>query len=86
VILLPCAIVKSAVSLLALVALSLTACNTLVTRKDLYSPKKGDGPYTRALDNGTWRRGVKTTVKTAPAPAAATTTVVTPADETAVVP
>jgi hypothetical protein len=69
-VLLPCAIVKSAVSLLALAALSFTACNTLVTRKDLYSPRGEDGPYSKALYNGTWRQGVKTKVKTAPTPAA----------------
>jgi hypothetical protein len=87
--------VKSAVSLLALAALSFTACNTLVTRKDLYSPVKGDGPYTKARRDSSWRvwrdgsnPGTKktTTTTTAPTPAAAgapaaTTTTTTQAVE-----
>jgi hypothetical protein len=86
--------VKSAVSLLALAALSLTACNTLVTRKDLYSPVKGDGPYTKARRDSSWRvwrdgsnpgtRKTTTTTKAAtPAAADATTTTTTEAVEAA---
>jgi hypothetical protein len=61
--------VKLSLSLLALcgVALSLCACNTLANRRSLYSPKKGDGYWTRTLHEGTWKeRGTQpadTTVK-----------------------
>lgn len=49
--------VKLSLSLLALVAyaLSLCACNTLANRRALYSPKKGDGYWTRTLHEGTWK-------------------------------
>ncbi len=33
--------------LLAGLGLSLSACNTLSTRRDLYSPTRGSGPYTK---------------------------------------
>jgi hypothetical protein len=61
--------VKLSLSLPALFvgALSLCACNTLADRRSLYSPKKGDGYWTRTLHEGTWKeRGTKpadTTVK-----------------------
>jgi hypothetical protein len=85
--------VKSAVSLLALAALSLTACNTLVTRKDLYSPVKGDGPYTKARRDSSWRvwrdgsnpgakKATSTTKVATPAAAGATTTTTTATTET----
>jgi hypothetical protein len=73
--------VKISLSLPALLlcVLSLCACDTLANRRSLYSPKKGEGYWTRTLHEGTWRdRGTKpadTTVKkgsrartTAPAP------------------
>jgi hypothetical protein len=47
--------VKIAVPLLSLLALSLAACNTLEDRRSLYSPAKGSGPYTRQLQEGTWK-------------------------------
>jgi hypothetical protein len=43
--------VKSALAFL-LLAFSLSACNTLATRRDLYSPAKASGPYTEALYSG----------------------------------
>ena len=43
---------KFAASLLLLSAIGLTACNNLVTRRDLYSPTKGSGPYTEARRTG----------------------------------
>ena len=46
------AAVKFAVLLLALFAFSLTACNTLVTRRALYSPAKASGPYTKYRYHG----------------------------------
>ncbi|MGB8166587.1 MAG: hypothetical protein WCF18_03790 [Chthoniobacteraceae bacterium] len=54
--------VKLSLSLLALcgVALSLCACNTVANRRSLYSPKKGDGYWTRSLHEGTWKeRGLQ---------------------------
>ena len=39
----------SAIILLAATALTLTACNTLSTRRDLFSPNKPDGPWTQKL-------------------------------------
>lgn len=44
--------VKFFVSLLALCALTLTACNTLNTRRALYSPGKASGPYTDRMRYG----------------------------------
>jgi hypothetical protein len=42
--------VKFALSLLLVSAsFSMSACNTLVTRRDLFSPKKGSGPWTTRL-------------------------------------
>jgi hypothetical protein len=55
--------VKSTFPLLALLALAafgFSACNTLADRRDLYSPTKANGPYTRSLQDGTWAdNGVK---------------------------
>jgi hypothetical protein len=53
----PMRAVKLSLSLLLLVscALSLCACNTLANRRSLYSPKKGEGYWTRTLDEGTWK-------------------------------
>jgi hypothetical protein len=39
-------LVKIVSSILLLSLLTLTGCNTLVTRRDLYSPKKGSGYWT----------------------------------------
>ena len=44
--------------LLVSAAISLSACNTLVTRRDLYSPKKGSGYWTDRLDEFERREGV----------------------------
>ncbi|MDB6155044.1 MAG: hypothetical protein JWL90_3497 [Chthoniobacteraceae bacterium] len=44
-------------------ALALSACTTIVNRRDTYRPSEGNGPYSKALKDGTWRKGVK------PAPA-----------------
>jgi hypothetical protein len=45
--------VKLAASLLLLLAFSLTACDTLATRRSFYRQNKGSGPYTRQLKDGT---------------------------------
>ena len=40
---------------LALIAtIALCACNTLENRRSLYSTEEVHGPYTRALEEGTW--------------------------------
>jgi hypothetical protein len=50
-------------------SLWLCSCNTLANRRSLYAPKKGEGYWTRTLQEGTWKqRGTKpadTTVKRA---------------------
>jgi hypothetical protein len=48
--------VKSALAFL-LLAFSLSACNTLVTRRDLYAPARASGPYTEALYSGSYVYG-----------------------------
>lgn len=51
----PIRAVKFAVSLIALLAFALTACNTLATRRDLYAPTKASGPYTKWYrQSGPW--------------------------------
>jgi len=42
--------VKAAFLLLGVVFLA--SCTTLENRRDLYSPQKVNGPYTRMLDDG----------------------------------
>ena len=49
--------VKSALAFLFL-AFSLSACNTLATRRDLYAPTKASGPYTEALYSGSYVYGI----------------------------
>src|SRR3954466_5874476 len=59
--------VKISLSLLMLTAMafSLCACNTLSNRRSLYSPKKGDGYWTRTLKDGSYKeRGSKTADQT----------------------
>jgi len=41
--------VKSSLFALALAVLGLAACTTLENRRDMYSPQKVNGPYTRML-------------------------------------
>ena len=38
--------VKSLALILAVLSISLASCSTLANRKDLFSPAKGEGPYT----------------------------------------
>ena len=56
-------------------SLWLCGCNTLANRRSLYAPKKGEGYWTRTLDEGTWRqRGTKpadTTIKKGGSPSRA---------------
>lgn len=49
--------VKFAAPILVLLSLAFTACNTLYTRRELYSPGEGSGVYSEALETGSWRRG-----------------------------
>ncbi|MES2570478.1 MAG: hypothetical protein V4710_10550 [Verrucomicrobiota bacterium] len=68
---------KTAPLFLVVAAFALNACTTLVNRRDTYRPAEGDGPYTRALDDGTWKNGVKPAKpkKSIAQPVAATPTV-----------
>ena len=55
----------------ALVAASLAfpllaSCTTLQNRRDLYSPQPVNGPYTRMLKDGSWRKQKPAPVKVAP--------------------
>ena len=54
--------VKFALPFALCLAFATTACNTIENRRSLYSPKKADGPYTRALQEGTWRNMESKTV------------------------
>jgi hypothetical protein len=49
----------AAASLLVLCALATTACNTLVTRRDLYAPTKASGPYTTIYQKSLYVYGVQ---------------------------
>jgi hypothetical protein len=46
--------VKFVLPFLLVLTFAVTGCNTIENRRSLYSPKKADGPYTRALQDGTW--------------------------------
>ncbi len=46
--------VKFALPLALCLAFATSACNTIENRRSVYAPKKADGPYTRALEDGTW--------------------------------
>ncbi len=46
--------VKFVLPFLLVLAFAVTGCNTIENRRSLYAPKKADGPYTRALQDGTW--------------------------------
>lgn len=61
---------KFAASLLIISFLTLTACNNLVTRRDLYSPTKGSGPYTQARHTGKLPTKEQLAAKATPKPAA----------------
>ena len=55
----------------ALVAASLAlpllaSCTTLQNRRDLYSPQPVNGPYTRMLKDGSWRKQKPVPVIVAP--------------------
>lgn len=50
--------VKLSLFLLALVASAIffPGCDTLANRRSMYSPKKGDGYWTKTLHDGSWRK------------------------------
>jgi len=48
--------VKFVLPLTLLIAFATTACNTIENRRSFYAPKKGDGPYTRSLRDGSWKK------------------------------
>lgn len=39
-----------------LVILLLSSCTTIQNRRDLFSPQTVEGPYTRMLKDGSWRK------------------------------
>ena len=45
---------KFVLPLLLCLAFVFSACDTIENRRSFYAPKKADGPYTRALEDGTW--------------------------------
>jgi hypothetical protein len=46
--------VKFALPFALCLAFATSACNTIENRRSFYAPKKADGPYTRALEDGSW--------------------------------
>ena len=53
--------------IVAILAFSLlTSCTTIQNRRDLYSTQPVNGPYTRMLKDGSWRKQKQTDVKVAP--------------------
>jgi hypothetical protein len=53
--------------IVATLALSLlTSCTTIQNRRDLYSPQTVEGPYTRMLKDGSWRKQKSVEPQTAP--------------------
>lgn len=48
--------VKFSLLLVLGVAFATTACNTIENRRSEYTRKRGDGPYTRSLREGTWNK------------------------------
>ncbi len=57
---------KPAFIVAALAFSLLTSCTTIQNRMDLYSPQPVNGPYTRMLKDGSWRKQKQTDVKVAP--------------------
>lgn len=59
---------KPALLVAALAVLILASCTTIQNRRDLFSPQPVDGPYTRMLKDGSWRKQkvADTTVVTDP--------------------
>jgi len=53
--------------IVATLALSLlTSCTTIQNRRDLYSPQTVEGPYTRMLKDGSWRKQKSAEAQEAP--------------------
>lgn len=59
--------VKLITPFLILVAFAFTACETTQNRRSLYAPAKASGPYTKALETGSWKHGEYPEPKAAPA-------------------
>ncbi len=59
---------KPALLVAALAVLILASCTTIQNRRDLFSPQPVEGPYTRMLKDGSWRKQkvADTTVVTDP--------------------
>ena len=53
--------------IVATLALSLlNSCTTIQNRRDLYSPQTVEGPYTRMLKDGSWRKQKSAEAEVAP--------------------
>lgn len=57
---------KSALIVASLVLSLLTSCTTIQNRRDLYSPQTVEGPYSRMLKDGSWRKQKPVEPQTAP--------------------
>ena len=55
----PMRAVKFLLPLVLFLACTLAACNTVENRRSLYWPAKGNGPYTRSLQDGSWKDRAK---------------------------
>lgn len=47
--------VKFALPFALCLAFATTACNTIENRRSVYANTKVEGPYTKSLDDGSWR-------------------------------
>jgi hypothetical protein len=57
---------KPALVVFSLALPLLASCTTLQNRRDLYSPQPVNGPYTRMLKDGSWRKQKPAPVEEAP--------------------
>lgn len=57
---------KPALVVFSLALPLLASCTTLQNRRDLYSPQPVNGPYTRMLKDGSWRKQKPAPVQEAP--------------------
>jgi hypothetical protein len=57
---------KPALIVISLALSLLTSCTTIQNRRDLYAPQTVEGPYTRMLKDGSWRKQKSIEPQTAP--------------------
>lgn len=53
-------VMKPALAALSLSLVVLASCTTIQNRRDLYFPQTVNGPYTRMLKDGSWRKNKST--------------------------